>query len=59
MSHRPDFITHRFRLGFTSPSLHAPRLHRLLMPCPFEPHFFQLSCSFGPSPHTRGYYGLG
>jgi hypothetical protein len=53
MPRRPCFITHRFRLGFTSPSRVAPRFPRLLMHCTSERHGLRPSYSFGPSPRHR------
>lgn len=65
MPRRPCFITHRFRLGFTSPSRVAPQFPRLLMHCTSERHGLLPSYSFGPSPAgssltgpTTKYYGL-
>jgi hypothetical protein len=58
MPRRPCFITSRFRLGFTSPSVAALRVTGLLMLCTSERHAGRLSFSFGPSPLVGSYYGL-
>ena len=59
LARQPCFITPRGRHGFTVPTLGSPRLPRLLMPCTTKRHARRLSVSFGPSPHSGGYYGLG
>jgi hypothetical protein len=58
-SRRPCFITPRFGFGFTAPFPVAPRLRGLLMRGTAERHGCRLSFSFGPSPRTGSYYGLG
>ncbi|CAH1747837.1 protein of unknown function [Thauera humireducens] len=65
MPRRPCFITHRFGIGFTSPSRVAPRPPELLMHCTSERHGLRPSYSFGPSPAvsslngpTTKYYSL-
>ena len=65
---RPCFITHRIKLGFTSPSRVTPRLHRLLMHYTSERHGLRpstrsalrpvqaattASADFSPAQHRR------